>query len=79
MRKFSIAGIRLRRKVRTTVPEPSDTPVADLFHRDFTALEPGVKYMGDITYLPVGDGKFLYLLVTWNHPARRHGRPGCPR
>jgi hypothetical protein len=27
--KFSIAGIRPRRKVRTTVPEPSNTPVGD--------------------------------------------------
>jgi hypothetical protein len=51
MRKFSIAGIRLRKKVRTTVPEPSATPVADLFGRDFTAPTPGLKYMGDITYL----------------------------
>jgi hypothetical protein len=46
MRKFAIAGIRLRKKVRTTVPEPSAIPVADLFGRDFTAPRPGVKYMG---------------------------------
>ncbi|MFE0062970.1 IS3 family transposase, partial [Streptomyces sp. NPDC059003] len=36
MRKFRIAGLRLRKRVRTTVPEPSQTPVADLFQRDFT-------------------------------------------
>jgi transposase InsO family protein len=71
MRKFAIAGIRLRKKVRTTVPEPCATPVADLFGRDFTAPEPGVKYMGDITYLPVGDGKFLYLATVLDCFSRR--------
>jgi len=71
MRKFQIAGIRLRRRVRTTVPEPSATPVPDLFHRDFTAPEPGVKYMGDITYLPVGDGRFLYLATVLDCFSRR--------
>jgi transposase InsO family protein len=71
MRKFSIAGIRLRRKVRTTVPEPSATPVADLFGRDFTAARPGVKYMGDITCLPVGGGRFLYLATVLDCFSRR--------
>jgi transposase InsO family protein len=71
MRKFSITGIRLRKKVRTTVPEPSATPVTDLFGRDFTAPEPGVKYMGDITYLPVGDGRFLYLATVLDCFSRR--------
>jgi len=71
MRKFSIAGIRLRKKVRTTVPEPSNVPVPDLFGRDFTAERPGVKYMGDITYLPVGDGRFLYLATVLDCFSRR--------
>lgn len=71
MRKFAITGIRLRKKVRTTVPEPSATPVADRFARDFTAPEPGVKYMGDITYLPVGDGRFLYLATVLDCFSRR--------
>ncbi|WP_328436037.1 IS3 family transposase [Streptomyces sp. NBC_00425] len=61
MRRFSITGIRLRRRVRTTVADPAASPVPDLFQRDFTAAEPGRKYMGDITYLPLADGKFLYL------------------
>lgn len=41
MRTFSITGIRLRRRVRTTVPDPAASPVPDLFQRDFTATEPG--------------------------------------
>ncbi|MFC5786676.1 MULTISPECIES: IS3 family transposase [Streptomyces] len=61
MRTYSITGIRLRRRVRTTVPDPASSQVADLFGRDFTAPEPGRKYMGDITYLPLAGGKFLYL------------------
>jgi len=61
MRTFSITGIRLRRRVRTTVPDPAASPVPDLFQRDFTATEPGHKYMGDITYLPLAGGEFLYL------------------
>ncbi|MGW5211120.1 IS3 family transposase [Streptomyces sp. NPDC004051] len=61
MRTFSIAGIRLRRRVRTTVPDPAASLVPDLFQRDFTATEPGRKYMGDITYLPLDNGEFLYL------------------
>ncbi|WP_189788481.1 IS3 family transposase [Streptomyces capitiformicae] len=61
MRTFSFTGIRLSRRVRTTVPVPAASPVADLFQRDFTAAEPGLKYMGDITYLPLENGEFLYL------------------
>ena len=61
MRKFGIVGTHLRKKIRTTVPEPSATPVPDLFRRDFSAPAPNMKYMGDITYPPVGDGEFLYL------------------
>lgn len=61
MRRIGIEGVHLRKKVRTTVPEPSATPVPDLLQRDFTASEPNAKYGGDITYLPVGDGQFLYL------------------
>ncbi|MFD5570928.1 IS3 family transposase [Streptomyces cadmiisoli] len=61
MRTFSITGIRLRRRVRTTVPDPAASPVADLFQRNFTAAEPGHKYMGDITYLSLAGGEFLYL------------------
>ncbi|MET9772621.1 IS3 family transposase [Streptomyces sp. NPDC006415] len=61
MRTFSITGIRLRKRVRTTVPAPASGQVTDLFGRDFTATDPGRKLMGDITYLPLQGGKFLYL------------------
>jgi transposase InsO family protein len=48
MRAFSITGIRLRRRVRTTVPDPAASQVADLVQRDFTAAEPGRKYRGRV-------------------------------
>ena len=71
MRKFGIAGLRLRKRQVTTVPEPSATPVPDLFRRDFTASAPNMKYVGDITYLPVGDGEFLYLATVIDCFSRR--------
>ena len=61
MRTFSITGVRLRRRVRTTVSDPAASQVADLFQRDFTAAQPGRKYLGDITYLPLANGEFLSL------------------
>ncbi len=71
MRTFSITGIRLRRRVRTTVADPAAARVPDLFQRDFTATEPGRKYMGDITYLPLADGEFLYLATVLDCFSRR--------
>ncbi|MER6169633.1 IS3 family transposase [Streptomyces violaceorubidus] len=71
MRKFGIAGLRLRKRQVTTVPEPSATPVPDLLRRDFTANTPNTKYVGDITYLPVGDGEFLYLATVIDCFSRR--------
>ncbi|WP_406740072.1 IS3 family transposase [Streptomyces atratus] len=71
MRKYGIAGLRLRRRQVTTVSEPSATPVPDLLRRDFTANAPNTKYVGDITYLPVGDGEFLYLATVIDCFSRR--------
>ena len=48
MREHGLAGIRLRRRVRTTVPEPSDQQVPDLLERDFTAESVNTTYVGDI-------------------------------
>lgn len=61
MREHGLTGIRLRRRVRTTIPEPSDQKVEDLLGRDFTAESINTRYVGDITYLPLADGKNWYL------------------
>jgi transposase InsO family protein len=71
MAEHGIAGIRLRRRVRTTVPEPADEQVPDLLQRDFTADAPNVKYVGDITYLPCADGSNLYLATVIDCFSRR--------
>lgn len=44
----------------TTVPGEDTTTTPDLVERDFTATEPGVKLVGDITYIPAWEG-WLYL------------------
>lgn len=61
MRNAKIAGYRRRRRVRTTVADPANQKVPDLLKRDFTATAPNVKYVGDITYLPLATGANLYL------------------
>ena len=71
MRKHRIAGVKLRRRVRTTVPEPSDQKVPDLVKRDFTAPATNLKYVGDITYLPLANGKNLYLATVIDCCSRR--------
>lgn len=59
MREAGIVGVHLRKKVTTTVPAPDAARVPDLLQRDFIASEPNTKYVGDITYVPVGDGQLL--------------------
>lgn len=65
MREHCLAGLRLRKKVKTTIPAPDDQVVPDLIKRDFTAPVANARYVGDITYLPCSDGaggtRFLYL------------------
>ena len=71
MREHHIAGLRLRRRVRTTIPEPADQKVPDLLRRDFTAAAPNQRYVGDITYLPLADGSNLYLATVIDCYSRR--------
>jgi transposase InsO family protein len=71
MAAAGIVGYRKRRRVRTTVPEPADQPVADLVKRDFTAEAPNRLYVGDITYLPLADGTNLYLATVIDCYSRR--------
>ncbi len=71
MRQHGLAGLRLRRRVRTTIPEPSAQKVPDLLKRDFTAPTPNTKYVGDITYLPLADGSNLYLATVIDCCSRR--------
>lgn len=71
MREHGIVGYRKRRRVRTTIPEPSGQKVPDLLRRDFTAEAPNHRYVGDITYLPLAEGRNLYLATVIDCYSRR--------
>ncbi|MFC8008403.1 IS3 family transposase [Streptomyces olivaceus] len=71
MRAFGIEGVRLRRRHRTTVPDPAAARAPDLIGRGFSAQRPNTKYVGDITYLPIEGGKFCYLATVIDLASRR--------
>lgn len=62
MREHQLVGVHLRKPRMTTVKDSAAQVFPDLLERDFTATEPGTRFVGDITYLPYGtEGKNLYL------------------
>jgi transposase InsO family protein len=71
MRGIGLVGLRLRRRHRTTIPDPAAAKAPDLIGRDFTAPAPNQRYVGDITYLPVGERGFLYLATVLDLHSRR--------
>jgi len=71
MRAHGIRGYRRRRTVGSTIPEPADQKVADLLKREFTAPAPNLRYVGDSTYLPLADGRNLYLATVIDCSSRR--------
>jgi transposase InsO family protein len=71
MRRHQIAGLRLRRRVQTTIADPAASKAPDLIGRDFTAEVVNQRYVGDITYLPVGERGFLYLATVIDLHSRR--------
>jgi transposase InsO family protein len=71
MRRFRVQGLRLRRRVTTTIADPSAVKAPDLIGRDFTAGAINERYVGDITYLPVGERGFLYLATVIDLNSRR--------
>lgn len=60
MRERGIYGIQPRSSKRTTIPAEDAADRPDLLQRDFTADRPGIRFVGDITYLRTGQG-WLYL------------------
>ncbi|MEW1913753.1 IS3 family transposase [Kitasatospora sp. NPDC085895] len=51
MRERWVTGRHLRRRKRTTIPDPIAPPVPDLIERDFTAERLDERWCGDITYI----------------------------
>jgi putative transposase len=60
MAELGLAGCQPRAYKTTTRPDPGSPAPADLVGRDFTADRPGIKLVGDITYIRSWTG-WLYL------------------
>jgi transposase InsO family protein len=60
MRELGLRAVQPRAYKRTTVAGDGPVVSPDLIERDFTAPEPGQRFVGDITYLRTGQG-WLYL------------------
>ncbi len=70
MRQAGLVGCHRRRRVRTTVVEPTRAPAPNLVARNFTAPCPDRLWVGDITYIATAAG-WLYLAVLLDVHARR--------
>jgi transposase InsO family protein len=70
MRENGLRGKRLKRFIRTTLADSSKTPAPNLLNRQFAAQKPNLKLVGDITYIPTGQG-WLYLAVVIDLFSRR--------
>ena len=62
-------GVAVRSSPRSRSRPIRSTP--DLIKRDFTAPAPNLRYVGDITYLPLADGSNLYLATVIDCYSRR--------
>lgn len=56
MKERGIAGITRRKRRSLTKADTKAPPAPDLIRRDFTAVMPGIRLVGDITYLPTSEG-----------------------
>lgn len=65
MRELGIKGCTPYKSKRTTIPDKNAKPKPDLVRRDFASPIPACKLVGDITYLPTGQG-WLYLPTVIN-------------
>ena len=53
--------VKMKRRYKNTTDSNHNLPIApNVLNRDFYASEPDTKYVGDITYIPTGEG-WLYL------------------
>ncbi|GIF45457.1 IS3 family transposase [Actinoplanes xinjiangensis] len=81
MRERDIVGITRRRRRSLTRQDTTAAPAPDLIRRDFTAAVPGLRFVGDITYLPTSEG-WLYLATTidlFNREVAGHAMAGHMR
>jgi len=70
MADLGIVGRAGRRKVRTTWRDPKAQLAPDLVERDFVRNEPDRLWVGDLTYIPTGEG-WLYVTSVLDVCTRR--------
>jgi transposase InsO family protein len=70
MKAAGIAGVRPRKRWRTTIRIPGITPASDLVDRQFRPAAPNVLWVADITYLRTGEG-WLYLAAVQDACSRQ--------
>jgi putative transposase len=70
MKAAGIAGVRPRKRFKTTIRIPGITPATDLVERQFRPDRPNVLWVADITYLRTGQG-WLYLAAVQDAYSRR--------
>jgi transposase InsO family protein len=70
MRANEIVGVHKPARVRTTIPTEGAPPLPDLVGRRFDPGAPDVAWVGDITYVPTGQG-WLYLASVLDLGSRR--------
>ena len=70
MKVAGIAGIRPRKRWRTTIRVPGLEPATDLVERAFRPAAPNVLWVADITYLRSGEG-WLYLAAVQDTYSRQ--------
>jgi len=70
MRAAGLVGGHRRRRTCTTVVDAARAPAPNLVARDFTASAPDRLWVGDITFVPTGEG-WLYLAILVDVSSRR--------
>ena len=70
MKAAGIAGVRPRKRFKTTIRIPGITPATDLVERQFQPDRPNVLWVADITYLRTGEG-WLYLAAVQDAYSRQ--------
>ena len=70
MRAAGLRGCGHRRRVRTTVSDPTATPAPNLVQRQFIAEQPNRLWITDLTYLRTAEG-WLYLAAMLDVHSRR--------
>ena len=70
MAALGLQGLSGRRKLKTTRQDPKAAPAPDLVKREFSAAEPNKLLVGDITYIPTGEG-YCFLATVLDVCSRR--------